>query len=83
MPENQRLHIAVQFLTVALVIFAVHGEKERFDETLLGLSDSRSILPEPRSKSLECRPYLARAKIRPEKKRPAPMGAGRNKTTTV
>jgi hypothetical protein len=37
MPENQRLHVAVQFLAISFVIFAIHREELRqpFLETLL------------------------------------------------
>lgn len=52
MPEHQSLHIPTQFLTVPLVVFAVHAEIERLEETFLSLSDSRSILPELHAKSL-------------------------------
>jgi len=42
MPKHQRLHLAVQFLAVSLVIFAIQ------DLAIRQQSVARSILPDPR-----------------------------------
>ena len=46
MPEDERLHIAVQFLAVAFVIFAIHQNRLRRLTAVRPVSCSRSILPD-------------------------------------
>jgi len=54
MPENQRFHVAVQFLAISFVIFAIHREdlKPAVPRGIAGNGSfrSRSILPDERPK---------------------------------